>query len=598
MSGIRFSPRPNKAHLIEWHPWDSDAFERAKAGDLPILLSISATWCHWCHVMDETSFSDDEARKLINEGFVAVRVDSDQRPDVNSRYNMGGWPSVAFLTPDGDLISGCTYVPPQQFGDLLKEVAEAYKGNGEALRRKAGELRGAQSAPRITASTVQLDGSIVEGVVRAVEESYDPQHGGFGTQPKFPDAAALELLLHRHRVAGDSPCLGMVEHTLERMMSGGLYDAEEEGFYRYSTNRDWSVPHYEKMLESNLGLVQIYLHAYIVTGSEKYADVASRVLHYLDRYLYNKDAGMFYGSQDADEEYYALTLQERKKMATPGVDTTFYTNLNSIAACTYLEAAWVLNQPKLTDIALGVMGYLLQRWRGGNLCHFYTPEGEVGIPALFSDYAHLLKAVVVAYRHTSRQEYLEQAEQLARQMRDIFWDQPGEGFFDIAEEPEALAALGLRRKLIGDNAVAAEALVELFNVTQREEYRQLAEGALRAFAGGYEGYGEAAASCAVAVDRILHPRVEISVVGPLENSQTQAMVRAAANIPYPHIVVKASEVEPAGLNAPMYGQQKEPLAYVCMNTMCLPPISDPQELARAVAEFLKPAAEGFEIIQL
>ena len=257
---MRFSPRPNRAHEIEWHPWAGAPFTRAQDEDKPVLLSISAVWCHWCHVMDETSFSDSNVIRLINRDFVAVRVDSDQRPDVNSRYNMGGWPSIAFLTPQGGVITGTTYMEPSQFAAALEQVSSSYRGGKPAVVERARKVK---SKREETASSAwagrEVDATIVDTVLAALVAAYDPEHGGFGVEPRFPMVAGVDLLLHTYRSAAEPKYLHMVESTLDGMMKGGLYDREEGGFFRYSTKRDWSVPHFEKMLEDNAGLLRVYL---------------------------------------------------------------------------------------------------------------------------------------------------------------------------------------------------------------------------------------------------------------------------------------------------------------------------------------------------
>ena len=253
-SEFHFSPRPNRAHEVRWRPWSAETFEAARAADKPILLSISAVWCHWCHVMDETSYSDQRVIELANSEYVPVRVDNDLRPDINQRYNMGGWPTTAFLTPQGDVLTGATYLPPDQMAGALRKVAEFYRANRPAIaaevlegRRRAGAL--------VAASAGSLDPALVDRVLGAVESAYDPEHGGFGTAPKFPQTDAIALLAEQ-AVLRDEPRLReMARHTLHAMAGGGSYDHVEGGFFRYSTTEDWSVPHFEKMLEDHGGLL-------------------------------------------------------------------------------------------------------------------------------------------------------------------------------------------------------------------------------------------------------------------------------------------------------------------------------------------------------
>ncbi len=600
MNNFRFSPRPNRAHEINWQEWGEAAFEAAQAKDRPVLLSISAVWCHWCHVMDETSYSDPEVINLINQHYVPVRVDNDQRPDINSRYNMGGWPTTAFLTPHGNVITGATYMPPQQLRGALLQVSETYKKQKEALFQRAQGLQDRRRKKTALASAGpegadEVDASIVDVVSRAVVSAYDPQHGGFGSEPKFPMSSALELLLHLYQSTGDASYLQMVEKTLDSMMDGGLYDGEEDGFFRYSTTRDWSVPHFEKMLEDNVGLLRLYLRGYLVTGNEEYAGVASGIADYLNSHLYDSASGAFYGSQDADEGYYALPLAQRREQRPPEVDQVFYTSMNAMVASAYLEAAWVLSRPELGETGLKTLEYLLGRCQGKPLLHSYSSDAGPGIAALLTDYAYLVIALMDAYDQTSQRRYLDEAQRLAGEMKDTFWDDKGGGFFDILEDPQAIGNLKVRDKPIGDNVAAIEGLMRLFHSTLKEEYRKAARTALSAFMPVYQEHGEAAAGYALVVNRFLYPPVEVSVVGAPGSSSAKALLRAAATIPYPHTAIKFMDVGDGERLAEVgYWPTDEAQAYVCLDTVCLAPISDPQALHRIVVEFLSSRTQGIE----
>src|SRR5918912_355724 len=310
-SEFHFSPRPNRAAEINWRPWSPSAFEEARAEDKPILLSISAVWCHWCHVMDETTYSDQRGIDLVNEGYVPIRVDNDVRPDVNQRYNMGGWPTTAMLTPQGDILTGATYLPPDQLANALKSVASFYR-----TRKPEIAARVLENAKRSTGALARQAGSLEPGLVDrilgAVQASYDATYGGFGTAPKFPQTDAILLLAEQAQLRGEPELLEMARHTLQQMASGGTYDHVEGGFFRYSTTQDWSVPHFEKMLEDHAGL----LAALALTDQAEILDDAVR---YLDTVLRDPDSGLYAGSQDADEEYYSLDAQGRRELDPPYV---------------------------------------------------------------------------------------------------------------------------------------------------------------------------------------------------------------------------------------------------------------------------------------
>jgi uncharacterized protein YyaL (SSP411 family) len=275
---FRFSPRPNRAAEIGWRPWGEKAFQEAQVADKPVLLAISAVWCHWCHVMDETSYSDPDVIRLINERYVPIRVDNDERPDVNRRYNMGGWPTTAFLTPDGEIVHGGTYVPPDTMRSYLASVADLWSAQRSDLAQRVAELREKENEARAPKSG-DLSFQIVDQVGSLVRGQYDPQFGGFGREPKFPQPKLLRFLLDEHRRFGYPEIATMLHRTLGAMASGGMYDHVEGGFFRYSTTRQWEIPHYEKMLEDNADLLAIYAEAHRSFPTAGYDRIVRALLH-------------------------------------------------------------------------------------------------------------------------------------------------------------------------------------------------------------------------------------------------------------------------------------------------------------------------------
>ncbi len=298
---FHFSPRPNRAHEIKWRPWSEKAFGEAVTLDRPILLSISAVWCHWCHVMDETTYSNAGVIDLINREYLPIRVDNDLRPDVNQRYNMGGWPTTAFLTSSGELLTGATYLPPDQMADALSKVAGYYHSHQPEIADRVLETK-KRAGSLVARSAGTLDNSLVDEVLDAVKNAYDAEYGGFGSAPKFPQTDAILLLL------------------------------VEGGFFRYSTTQDWSVPHFEKMLEDHAGLVDAVALAGLRTELDE-------TTGYLDRILRDPATGLYAGSQDADEHYYSLDAGARARETAPYVDRRVYTSWNAALAISYLDAA-------------------------------------------------------------------------------------------------------------------------------------------------------------------------------------------------------------------------------------------------------------------
>ena len=608
---FHFSPRPNRAHEIQWREWGAEAFQEAKAQDKPILLSLSAVWCHWCHVMDETSYSDPAVISYVNQHYVPIRVDNDQRPDVNARYNMGGWPTTALLTPDGELMTGGTYIPPEAMREHLPNIAVQYRSNRDEIVRKAEELRQRRESAAPPEAGVTLSPAIFNEVIHAVAQSYDPVSGGFGDAPKFPHADAIDLLLYAHRRNNDPDLLHMARKTLELMARGGVFDREWGGFFRYATQRDWSEPHYEKMLEDNAGLLRNLLTLYRITGDEAHAAVASHVIEYLDTRLRDPQRGFFYGSQDADEEFYKLPAAEREKQTEPYIDRTCYTSWNAMAASAYLEASWTLDRPQLRKAALHALDFAWESCRrndNGRPVMYRFHDGSPHVPGLLADQVYMARALLDAHEVTGDPTYLDRAELLARLLLGHFADTGGgqtppdadarsggppgpgrlAGFFDVWDEVDDLGRLAERQKSVQDNAVCAETLIRLHHLTRKEEYGQAAQATVEAFAPAYHALGHFAAGYAKQVDLLLNPPAEVNVVGPPEGDDVRALHRASLTLDVPFRVVHLLDParDAARLEALSLPSQPAPAAYVCLGSMCSPPVTDPAALADTVRSAL------------
>ncbi len=289
MTAFHFSPRPNRAGEIAWRPWGDAAFAEARAADKPVLLAISAVWCHWCHVMDETSYSDPAVISGLNERYIPVRVDNDERPDVNRRYNMGGWPTTAFLTPDGEILNGATYIPPDAMRHYVDEIADVWRDRHAELETRLRAMK-EQEAHAHAQRAGEIDPSIVGAISALIRGQYDPEFGGFGREPKFPQPKLLRFVLDEYRRSPNEDLAGVLHKTLAAMAGGGMYDPLEGGFFRYSTTREWGIPHYEKMLEDNAELLWIYSEAHRTFPSAGYDRIARDVMRWMDAVLW-RDAG-------------------------------------------------------------------------------------------------------------------------------------------------------------------------------------------------------------------------------------------------------------------------------------------------------------------
>ena len=323
---------------VDWHEWGEEAFEKARAAEKPILLDIGAVWCHWCHVIDRESYDNPDIAAMINQLYIPVKVDRDERPDVDSRYQsaisaisgQGGWPLTAFLTPDGKPFFGGTYFPPEDamgrpgFKRILLGVAEAFRNRRAEVDNSARALEEAVTKAEIShGARGKFDAGAVDAVVESALHLFDEQHGGFGQSPKFPHASAVDLLLERYQSTRDPHLLHVAKRTLEGMALGGVYDQIAGGFHRYSVDERWCVPHFEKMTYDNSELLKNFLHGYQVTRHPLFRETAEGIIEWVGEVLSDPAHGGFYASQDADQtleddgDYFTWTLQELRAVLTP-----------------------------------------------------------------------------------------------------------------------------------------------------------------------------------------------------------------------------------------------------------------------------------------
>jgi len=537
---FHFSPRPNRASEITWQTWSHEAFDAARQTRRPILLSISAVWCHWCHVMDETTYSHPSVIELINRDFVPIRVDNDVRPDINQRYNMGGWPTTAFLTASGDILTGGTYIPPDQMATTLLQISDYYRANQTEIASRVLDAR-KRAASGVARSAGELEGRLVDEILESVKAAYDPEYGGFGNAPKFPQTDAILLLLEQSAMRSDENLRQMAVHTLEKMVGGGTYDHVEGGFFRYSTTQDWSVPHFEKMLEDHAGLVL----ALSLAGMTEALD---KTVGYLDRLLRDPKTGLYAGSQDADEHFYSMDAEERANTPAPYVDRRVYTAWNAALAIAYLDAGLAVD--KLLD-SLFKRAYR----KGEGMTH------AEGVGGQLADQVWSLWAALRAYQHGLGETWMEVALDLATHIEERYGDPELGGYLDHAGGDE-LGRLGERIKPLAENSVAAMALIELDILTgdPASRYRERARRALESVAALPRQYGLMAAVFARALDRMGH-----AIKVTTENAELAHAALAAH--PY-------ATVDPTG----------DKRAVVCAGTICLAPVSTPDALKDAIKQ--------------
>jgi len=323
---------------IDWFEWGEEAFARAATEDKPILLDIGAVWCHWCHVIDRESYENPEIAKIIGENFVAVKVDRDERPDVDSRYQsairaisrQGGWPLTGFLLPDGKPFYGGTYFPPDDqmgrpgFRRVLLAVADSYRTKRADLERAANSISEAVAqAEAFVGARADFDAAVVDGQIASITQLFDIRNGGFGESPKFPHSSAIDLVLERYQQSKEKHLLAIAETTLEKMARGGVYDQLAGGFHRYSVDERWLVPHFEKMSYDNSELLKNYLHGWQVTHNPALRETVEGMIGWVNEVLSDQRDGGFYASQDADVsldddgDYFTWTLEEVRAVLNP-----------------------------------------------------------------------------------------------------------------------------------------------------------------------------------------------------------------------------------------------------------------------------------------
>ena len=601
---------------VDWQPWGEEALGRARAEGKPLLVSIGYSACHWCHVMEHESFADEATAAVMNELFVNVKVDREERPDVDAVYmdavvaltGQGGWPLTVFLTPDGEPFYGGTYFPPEPrhglpaFRQVLRAVADAYRERPEDIAAQAealvGELRrSAEAVPSREPLTEALLAEAEQGLVSQL----DPRWGGFGYAPKFPPASALEFLLRRG-------ALEAVRLTLDGMAAGGMYDLVGGGFHRYSVDPQWLVPHFEKMLYDNALLVPPYLHAWLLTGEERYRVVAEQTLDYLVREL-RLPSGGFASSQDADtdgvegltytwtaeegapaellqpfehgrsvlrgalaEETRARLLEIRVRRPQPALDDKVIAAWNGLALAALAEGARRLERADLLAAAveLGTLLAVDPLWRT-------LRGGEAKYPAFLDDYANVAHGLYELHVATGELRWLREARRLALTAVERFGDPERGGFFLTPADGEQLVA---RQKAFDDNptpagsSMLAFVLLRLARIWGDDELERQAVGALRLVRDLLPRAPAAFGWALCALDLHLSPPRELAIVGGPDSEVARAALRGFD----PNAVVAFGPADDVPLLEGKALVDGKPAVYACERFACRAPVTDTSEL--------------------
>ncbi len=570
---------------IPWRSWGVDAFREAQERDLPILLDISATWCHWCHVMDQETYRDPEVIRRVAAEVVPVRIDNDRRPDLNSRYNLGGWPTTAFLTPEGDLLSGSTFMPADAFLESLSEVTTYYRDQRADLEAKVQRRRARRA--RIHELRQRLRGEVSVDIVNTVTQSvmtaYDPRYGGFGNEPKFPVPEVLEFALAVGQGTHDGALLDVAGSTLTAMATGGVYDSVGGGFFRYSVTADWADPHYEKLLETNARLLDDCLQAVQVFGDDLYRRTAHEIIAFADDVL-SDPSGAFAGSVDADEQYYHLRADARAERQPPAVDPTLFTDWNAMMVRALLRGAVVFGEPALADRAVEALEAIWERnfVPGAGMAHYY--DGSPHLPGLLVDLAWMGHALLDADAYVAAGDFRQRAETLLDIIYARLLDPDVGGFYDIPFHPSDQGRLQDRHKLLDQNAIAADLALRLYRLTGIEKHHEAAVGCLEAMAPLYGPYRHHAAPYGLTVYRYVHTPLHLIIVGDTAAKLSQQLRLAALAIYDPNVLVESVDplrqhgrLDQLGLSA-----QPQPVLYVRRGAQTCAPVQDPAQVAQAV----------------
>jgi hypothetical protein len=462
---------------LNWLDWSKAAFLRAKKEKKPILLGISARWCHWCHTMDRLTYSKKEIIDFISQNFIPIRVDTDARPEINDRYNVGGWPTTAILAHDGEIVSAATYVSPEHMVHFLEDAMGRFKKYTPVKKRKF-----AKEIP------LEFD---AENFYDIVKSYYDPVNGGFGLEPKFPNNEILSYLEWRVMKYKDVGAKKMLDKTLSAMLNGELFDNAAGGFYRYATEQNWTIPHFEKMLEDNAKMLVDYVYGYRFFNKKEYLVAVEKTFSWLMSMMYDSK-GVFYGSQDADEAYCKLPLSERTHHALPSIDKTIYTDANAALALALFEASTL--DKKYLDAALKLLESLYKiNYRGG-VAHSYPSEKPL---CLFKDNIMLLAALIIAFKKSNRLEWKTKALIVAKAM-EKFYDKKNGGFYDILASKDSIGKLKERRKSVQHNGFAALVLKMLAEISKEPKYEKMARKSLQALSNQAVMLGPNAAMYAMA----------------------------------------------------------------------------------------------------
>jgi uncharacterized protein YyaL (SSP411 family) len=625
---------------VDWHAWGDEAFSRAREEDKPLLVSIGYSACHWCHVMERESFEDAEVAAVMNDLFVCIKVDREERPDVDAIYmdavqamtGHGGWPLNAFVTPDGMPFYAGTYFPPEprqgmpSWRNVLEAVAAAWRDQRDQIAQVGERLLPRLSgAAALEAPEAELDPGSLDAAVATLKRMYDHNHGGWGGAPKFPQSSLIEFLLAR----GENE---MALHTLRAMAGGGMYDQVGGGFSRYSVDAVWVVPHFEKMLYDNALLARAYLHGFQVSGEQRFARVCTETLDWMLRELRQEEGG-FASALDADSEgeegrFYVWTLAEvrdvlgdlapvaiehfgmsepgnfegrniavratsdpegldeikarlleaRERRVRPGLDDKRLTAWNALAIGALADAGAVLERADYVDAAVACAEFILRDLRDadGRLLRTYN-RGRAKLAGYLEDHAFLLEALLTLYEATFDPRWFAEARALAETIIERFADRERGGFYAVADDHERLIA---RRKELDDAPIPSGASSACLGLLRLAALTGEARYEEQAF-GVIRLLHTVVPEHPTAFGHLLRA-IDFHLAGVREvalvGEDTGPLERVVRERFRPHMVLAGGPEDGVPLLAGREPVDGRAAAYVCEHFACQRPVTEPHEL--------------------
>jgi uncharacterized protein YyaL (SSP411 family) len=596
---------------VDWFAWGEEAFARARAENKPILLSIGYAACHWCHVMAHESFENEAIAAVQNEFFVSIKVDREERPDIDAIYmqalhllgQQGGWPLTMFLTPDLKPFWGGTYFPPRAkwgrpgFPDVLRGIARSYAEEPDKVAGNVAAIQQGLAAMAETSRGETITLHRLDEIARQLHASFDPEHGGIGGAPKFPNVPAFELVLRAWLRSGEPLYLEAIETTLDHICQGGIFDHLAGGFARYSTDATWLVPHFEKMLYDNAQLIRLLTLAWQATGKPLHAQRVRETVGWLLREMLAPDGG-FTAALDADSEgeegrFYvwdraqiervlgktdslfcevydvswsgnwegrvilhrnhpqggprgeadearlaemrARLLAAREKRVRPAWDDKVLADWNGLAIAALAEAGFVFREPDWIERAERAFAMVVARETDGRLAHAWRGD-RISAAGMLEDYALMAEGALTLYEVTGKPAYLAAAKRWVRTLDVHFQDPEGGGYFQTADDAEALI---VRTKIVADTAVPsgngamAAVLARLALATGEESYADRAEALVEALSGGLDRGFFGLATLLNGAERAMGA-TEIVIVGGRGEEDTEALLDIVRVLPLPN----------------------------------------------------------------